>query len=406
MIKRILFLSILIGLFSGCKTAQTVSLIRRGQLKGEDVKTEIPFTIYNDLIIMSAKIENKEYNFMLDSGAPNVITPEVQEELELRNKLVIEVEDSQDNSKDTKFVLLNEVDVNGLMFQKTAAAVIDLNKIKVLSCMNLDGLLGANLMRHAIWEIDYEEEKLTIADQLDDFDIPEGTPKVEFYKRFQGTPAFALNIDGVVVPNCKIDLGYNGFLKLEGMYYDSLVARDVIEEPHYSYGLSGHGVFGSSGHDTIHYHRADSIKIGSLNVRNSIVSFESKESSLLGNKFLKNFRVIIDFKGEQLYFIPVKDFCNEDKMSFGIRINYKDNQFTVSNLSKGGAAEEKGLMLGDVVVSYKGRDLRNISDEEYCELISTKFLKCDEKQLEVVVLKDGKEIIYNLEEKLFIPKGN
>ena len=59
--------------------------------------------------------------------------------------------------EELEYVLLPKVTVGCVDFLNTGAAIADLKRSSVIACLNVDGIIGANLMQKAIWQIDYEK---------------------------------------------------------------------------------------------------------------------------------------------------------------------------------------------------------------------------------------------------------
>ena len=84
-------------LFVDCQSP--TKIWKEGALQREAFLTQIPMTIKNDLIFLAVTIGGQPFNFLLDTGAPNVITTEVAETLNLKKKKYGRVGDSQGGKK-------------------------------------------------------------------------------------------------------------------------------------------------------------------------------------------------------------------------------------------------------------------------------------------------------------------
>ncbi|MFM2000210.1 MAG: hypothetical protein RL204_2157, partial [Bacteroidota bacterium] len=75
--KKFLFLSILlVSVLTSCKVIRTVSLMKRGTVQQKEFTTTVPFEIRRGLIILKVGIAGEVYDFILDTGAPNVVSTE------------------------------------------------------------------------------------------------------------------------------------------------------------------------------------------------------------------------------------------------------------------------------------------------------------------------------------------
>ena len=130
--------------------------MKQGKVEQPHFKVEVPFEMKLGLIIIPAKVNGKEYDFILDTGAPNVITTEAAQELNLVQTSKSKATDSQGKKEDLGFLSLESVEIGGINFKNTGTAVADFSASPTLSCFQSSGLIGSNLMRNAIWQFDFE----------------------------------------------------------------------------------------------------------------------------------------------------------------------------------------------------------------------------------------------------------
>ena len=153
-------LTIFLFFISSCSSSKTKKLLQGGEVLQKEFKTEIPFEYRRGLIILKVNIEGKQYDFMLDTGAPNVISKELAQQLNYKNKVKRKVGDSQNVQTKLGITKIKKISLGDLDFLNTAAVVSDLS-IGAVGCLGIDGLIGANLMRNAIWKIDYSKQVIT-----------------------------------------------------------------------------------------------------------------------------------------------------------------------------------------------------------------------------------------------------
>ncbi len=147
---KTLLILILLILLSSCAGSKTNKILKQGTVTQENFKTTIPFKYVMGWIVLEVQIENKSYNFLLDTGSSNIFSSELAEEL---NVTVIgneEVSDINNKKNKTKYTKINSIKIGGIDFQNTIAGIIDLNKVTEISCAKIDGILGSNLMRKGV----------------------------------------------------------------------------------------------------------------------------------------------------------------------------------------------------------------------------------------------------------------
>lgn len=118
----------------------------------------IPFEYVKNKIIVKLTIENKERRFILDTGAPFLISEQLRAELNLKSKHKIETTDVTGRSNDIPVVKMPEIQVGNVSFSNTQALVYDLSASGLLQCFAVDGLLGSTILKHCIVQIDLEKK--------------------------------------------------------------------------------------------------------------------------------------------------------------------------------------------------------------------------------------------------------
>ena len=159
-----LFYSIitLLVLLTSCAGSKIDKVLEQGNVLQENFKTTIPFTYVSGWIVLEVEIQGKAHNFILDTGSSNLITKEFAEELNSRVLGAEKIEDINDTANSTEYTRLSNIKIGNVDFQNTIAGIVDLNKITEIGCMKIDGFIGSNLMRKAVWDFDFQNQLITI----------------------------------------------------------------------------------------------------------------------------------------------------------------------------------------------------------------------------------------------------
>jgi len=108
--------------------------MKNGEVEQEEFSVQIPFEYRLGLIILKVNISGEEYDFLLDTGAPNVISNELAKKLEINIVTRQKVGDSQGQKSDLELAKLDKISIGGIHFLNTGAAIADLslsNKVAV-----------------------------------------------------------------------------------------------------------------------------------------------------------------------------------------------------------------------------------------------------------------------------------
>ena len=162
-------------LLTGCSSIKTIKLMKSGEVEQEEFNVKIPFEYRLGLIILKVDIAGKEYDFVLDTGAPSVISKELAKKLDLSNITEQKVGDSQGEDYNLGLTTIEKLSISDINFLNTGAVIADLNQSQEVGCLKIDGFIGSNLMRKAIWKFDYQNQIITITNSIESLNIPKST---------------------------------------------------------------------------------------------------------------------------------------------------------------------------------------------------------------------------------------
>ncbi|MCB0642518.1 MAG: aspartyl protease family protein [Phaeodactylibacter sp.] len=353
-----------------------------GTLENEAFLETISFERRMGLLVMEVELAGKTRRFVLDSGAPNLLTKELAAELGLPVAFQKNVGDSQGGKAKLDFVVLPELKIGDLVFDDMLAVVGDLNASPLLRCLEVEGLIGANLMRRARWQIDFQQQQIHIASSLDSLpDMAAQTVKVPFSTSLQGTPQVDFLLNGVPANNFIIDLGSNGAIDATAAWYRKNGAA-IEGEVFTAYGAAEAGLYGYKA-DSTYIAVIDSLKSGQQFLGEQVIEFEGAGGYNIGNAFLDQFLVTIDWQGGQLYLLPQDRQTAADYSSFGFKPVFAGNQLTVGYLIKGSAAEEVGMEVGKRIFFLNGIDCLNLTNDQFCKMVIDGLFS-ESQQLDVI----------------------
>lgn len=388
--KKIYFSIIILFLFSSCTTFKLIKVLKSGSVEQKEFKTEIPFEMRLGLVVIPVTIEGITYEFLVDTGAPNVCSKELATELKLKAKVTQSTGDSQGVKEKLDFVVLPDVFINGICFKETGAAIADLKQSDVIACLDIDGIIGANLMKEAIWEFDYERKVITISDKKSSFSIPDDAIRLTFTPALSSTPHISIFYNGVEDKNVTFDTGSNGLFTTSKATLKKIEEKKPPLKKAMSFGSSGSGLYGAAKADTSYMILVDSTQIGGLFIENNVVSIENG-ARLVGTKFLKNYRVIVDWNVKEIALIPVKPIVNNTFESFGFSPFISENKLIVNELYVNSEASKQGIKIGTQILEVNGVDYRTCSADQFCTIIEKGLVSEDNNTITLLVLIENEE---------------
>lgn len=359
--KTLLQLTIVVLIFTSCGSVNK-RLLQGGSVGQEVFYEKIPFVFEYNLPFVEVDIEGTTYRFLFDTGAPTVISYELMNKLQIKSRSKVHINDSQGNSKKERMVKIPEIRLGNVVFHNIGAAVVDLNHTFEIKCLKIDGILGANQMSKAIWEINYATQEITVTNDLSNLDLTSVDHTLHFRTpSTQKTPKVKATI-GDTPYFLTYDTGSNNYLELPIRRY-----RDTIRTmPHTTtFGGSSAGVYGISKADTLLQAKLPLLLLDTTKFANQIVSF-NHTSAIIGNRFLKNFTTILDWNTRIIYLKKVSNPDMDFLETFGVKYRYHEGKFIVKEIS---LDVGHNIQLGDVIHSINDLNLLNITETEACDYL-------------------------------------
>lgn len=367
----------------------TQKALKSGHVTQKRFVRQIPFEKYvsNKIIVeVTLNASTRKYRFILDSGAPMVLSNKVAEELGL-------IKPGQ--SKHLPSIVLDKVQIAGLSFHKIGTLLWDLETDPFLSkCAGVDGLIGSSVLKHFIWYFDWRNEKILVSDRRDSLPLPSSAIRLPFT-----TDNYNRALVACTFPNGKskkfiFDTGGNGFITGDFKLFNSLKQYMPYRE---SYGLAGYGGLKEPTYNTSYTARVQNFKVGSITVDTAEVLFARRELSHVGWHFLQNYSFAFDWQQREIILMPYpQQLPLGNPLSFGFNLFYRhdtasgEKHLIVANVSKGSPADQAGLKTGDRVVEVDGKNYQIIGNE--CDVFEGIEIKGDQTQL-TILRSSKKEVV-------------
>lgn len=367
--KLLRYLSILsiiifgLSILNSCSPSWS-STFQSGSISKEEFTETLNMELVKGVIIIPVEINGKTYRFLFDTGAINSISEDMQEELGFKVLTTGTIKDSDNNRTKVKYVNIDSLMIGGVAFYNQSSFVGDFKANPVLRCMNLDGILGSNVMRFCNWTIDYEKEEIVLTSQQfeesaqETFSIPFETDKQ--YNQF-----IKLKIGNKTINRVKVDYGSNGSLSIPNEAYKKLKDYELITKSTLETGFSQSGIVGKTLVKKDEITVVDSLYFEGLKFRN--VLLESGGNGLLGSKVFSNWIITIDWEQHVLHF-QAQENQKIEHYTFGFGIGYSEKSgIYTQTIIEGGPAEAIGLKpkmkilkIGDIIFN---------DETDFCEYI-------------------------------------
>ncbi len=396
MIKFKFFLLAL--LISQVGQGQNFSL-NKGKTKTQDYYTEITFEYVKSKIIIPVEIEGKTYRFILDTGAPNIISKELSYLLKNDSLTTIPITDINQKKKQLKVVSIPEIILGDIVFENSAALVFDLKQDKIIDCFGIDGFIGSNMLRNSILQIQLNNKRLIITDQKNKLQLNRKNSTKLKLLGIQSSPFVWINLfgNGKAKEQVLIDTGMIGFYDMSKKNFKTFNDKNIIQFIDSSNGGHTGGIFGFVD-KTLHYRSLiPEIKLSNSSFLNFVTTTSNDKFSKIGTDILEYGEITIDYKNKRLYFDSFKKETDLKEKVLGFVPTFIDNKIVVGFVWD---KELKDLIdFGDEIIEINNT---KIQESDFCDLVLVKnIFKNDEKFNILIKRKNGDMIELNLEKKYF-----
>lgn len=323
----------------------------------------VPFEMNGNSLFLQVRVNGSEPRwFVLDTGAAvTVFNSTLVESLGLKAGRGGTLAGAGGNVQSTRIAGV-ALDVGGAAFKDLSVAALPLAAIENTVGRAIDGILGAELFKRYVVEINYEANELTLYEPAGyayagrgeslPLSFQQNHPHVRAQIALPGRPP----LEGDFV----IDAGSNLQLILLPAFVEQHRLRDSVRPTLTTYGR------GVGGEVPLPIGRAESIRFGGFTLRQPVTAFPSTgtfgtagKAGNIGTAILRRFRVVFDYSRKLIHLEPAKNFSEpfEADMS-GLGLASEGPSFSVFKVVRvlpATPAAEAGLRQGDEIVTVNGR---------------------------------------------------
>ena len=370
--------------------------IKSGSITQKQFNTKIDINIKNSLVIVPIKVENKTYQFLLDTGAPFSISKELQDEFKFKTVSKGTLRDSDNSQITVDYVKIPAIELNDVIFKDQVAFVGDFNKNPIIECLGIDGIIGSNMMRFCNWKIDAKNKIIQISNE--EFKLQyHDSIKMKFKPNGQYSIKIQTHLGKSKLTNLTLDYGSNGGITVPQRIYDTLTNRNIVKKSILEYGVASSGLGGQLKKINRKFSRVDSLALG--NVISNNVPIKIGKSGLLGTEVLSKHIVVINWSSFSLAFEKYPNQTTEAYKTFGVKIGMKNNNYFVSAIIKDSPAEKAGIKPNMKALHYNSVDF---TTDSYCDYINYLNTTKTDNLLLLLANENGQEQSFQLEKSAML----
>ncbi len=377
--------------FSNCKVIKIWEVVKIYKKPSSIVaqngyfRKEIPFVLQYGMIIIPVKIENETYDFVFNTNSECSISPDLANKLNLQNTKKIELKHSKDLKYKDKQLYFNNVpniNIGGIDFASNVVILEDRDCNKVF---NTSGVIGANLMRSAIWQIDYQRKKIILTNFTDSLSSAD-TKYINFRTLPDGKPSFNTYFSPYLRVRTKISTTDHTNFSIHESIRNRFLPPTIKYLKSYRAKSSGLGI------DTLRHTAAPYLRFdGGWILKDNPITFDPRVRATMGYYFLRNYTVTLDWKAKKIGFQPIRKPVKKIENTFGFYYTYREDKVVIANIFEKSSASAVNLQVGEQLLAIDGIDLSKISREEYNNMVNIRG-KEEDTRTEVSITvkqKDG-----------------
>lgn len=341
--KKALPLLLLALLLSSSCSKPVSTALSLGTVPQSDFRDTVSAEVKNRLIILPVRIRGKSYRFLFDTGAPTSISKEIQEEFNFKRVSRGRIVDSDGNRSGVDFVEVDSIKIGQSIFSAQTAFVADFKANPILDCLDLDGIVGSNLMRFCNWVVDYHSDELILSSYLTESDTA-GTLKWPFRTNMQYDLKVELAVGKARLDNVEIDYGSNGSLLLPTETFNILKDQGIIVHTSKKSGKQSGGIVGAEVEVNDETTHSDSVNIAGMYLENVVIN--SGVKGLIGHDILSRYTIVINWQQMLIHLKPNSFLPHGETFGVGLWPSPEGDHLTIQYILENSPAFEAGLKPG------------------------------------------------------------
>jgi len=281
----------LLLLLSSCSTSKIVRLSTEGSSLPEKFSKELSFEYRAGHIYVDVLLSGRNHTFLYDTGYDlTTLDKNMINEITFVPLRKMKTSGSSFEDHKIQYGFLSQLTIAEVTYRNIGIGLQDLSHIKspFPDHRKISGIIGANVLRKAFWQLNYQDRILKFSDDIANLDLGNESislPIKAKTKSAWGNTRTPVLIDGREIPFV-FDTGSSGRFTAN---FELLRQLEIGQK------IRNEGARPILVRD---------LNLGEIELPNEEISMENGVGYLIGNRFLEDYMVTIDWQNETLYLCP------------------------------------------------------------------------------------------------------
>ena len=335
--------------------------LNNGNFVNPDYFIELPFQKINNKIIVDVELGGKKRKFLMDTGAPMVISKELFNELNYAVLSKQKISDINQNIDSLLVVKLDSLKIGNNIITEIPAIVLTNNII--MDCLEVDGFIGSNALRNSVIQFDTKNQRIIITNNSAKLNL-ELLQGNDIMLDQQSSPYLKFNIGEKISEFALFDSGSDEFYSMANEKIEKFRKAKDFTIIYKSSGSNTLGMagFGNSKETSLMF--MPFIKLNGAKIHNIISESSNDVNSRIGVKMLDYGKLTLDYKNKKCFFEPYANYQDFESNQLQISLNFIDNHLCIGKIWTKELSQQ--VQIGEKIISINDTNVENMT---ICEAI-------------------------------------
>lgn len=359
------------------------------QLLAQKTRNVIPYTVLGGKMIVEMEINGTPQRLIFDTGGATTVTQKLMHDLGLSATDSMQITDVNSKAAFYKQTRLESILLvkDGVNFKNTKVLIAP--EPSPFECYGTEGLIGGELFRNAIVEIDHRAKTITVTSA--EKQSPASLRAMHRFAKSGTYPLFPMKLGetNVIV---LFDTGYGGFINIKSSDFKASKLSPISE----AFAEGSIGMGGQAATALSYRTQIATLPIGGAKYNNVVAETGTPPYTLLGMKILDYCKVTIDYPRCRIYLEAYEKENDMTRVLNDFSLTVKGGKLVISTVW----APLRGIIeKGDEVTHVNGKPVRESYD--FCTSITVGYPELREKKKTVFTVntKNGVKKITQINRK-------